>query len=67
MMIVTCMVSHNEMVVSNSNTNGYISLNKNTKVYFRILKNILIVNLFPLEETSDNTRLYWSKNVNLPF
>ena len=56
--------------LSNSSTNGYISLNKNTKSdILEFSKNYFHSKFVPFrEEILDNTtRIYWSKNVNLPF
>jgi ribonucleotide reductase alpha subunit len=56
--------------LSNLNTNGYISLNKETKKdVLEIAKQYFDSKFVPYREDSigNTTRIYWSKNVNLPF
>tara|TARA_B100000795_G_C22803239_1_gene443132 strand:- start:1393 stop:4965 length:3573 start_codon:yes stop_codon:yes gene_type:complete len=56
--------------LSNSNTNGYISLNKDTKSEILKISKIYFNSKYIKcrEETIQNTvRLYWSRSVNLPF
>jgi ribonucleotide reductase alpha subunit len=56
--------------LNNANTNGYIAVNKDTKRHILdFAQDYFNKKLVPFRlETKDNTaRLYWSKNVNLPF